>query len=85
VELLGGRWKNVDETAVSEESASRSRAVTVPTVERNFVASAKGLCERAWHLRTSTSIVMCASEQFHRCFSSIDYDARKDFCVFEFR
>jgi hypothetical protein len=28
---------------------------------------------------------MCASEQFHRGFSSFDYDARRDFCVFEYR
>jgi hypothetical protein len=28
---------------------------------------------------------MCGSERFHRRFSSIDYEARKDFCVIEFR
>ena len=65
--------------------APRSRAVTVPTAERNFVASAKGSCELAWHLRTSKQIVMCASEQSHRDFSSIDYEARRDCCVFEYR
>jgi hypothetical protein len=28
---------------------------------------------------------MCASDEFHRSFSSFDYDARRDFCVFEYR
>jgi hypothetical protein len=28
---------------------------------------------------------MCASEQFHRRFSSIDYDAKGDFCREGFR
>jgi hypothetical protein len=28
---------------------------------------------------------MCASERIHRRFSSLDYDAREDFCVIEFR
>jgi hypothetical protein len=74
-----------DEMVVIAVPASRNRAVTVPTAERNFVAGAKGSCERAWHLRTSTSIVMCASEQIHLPFSSIDYDLRRDFCVFEYR
>jgi hypothetical protein len=43
------------------------------------------LCVSAWHLRTSKQIVMCASERFHRRFSSIDYGARGGFCVCEFR
>jgi hypothetical protein len=75
----------VDESALPAVPESRNRAATVPRRETNLVVTAKGSCERAWHLRASTSIVVCASDQFQRGFFSIDYDARKDFCVFEFR
>src|SRR5271167_3817850 len=64
---------------------SRSRAAIAPRAQWAQAADAKCSCESAWHLGGSKQIGMCASERFHRRFSSIDYGARGGSCVCEFR
>src|SRR5277367_4948925 len=81
MEVLARYWTLLALTAL----LSRSRAVIAPGAEWAQAADAKCSCESAWHLSGSKQIVMCASERFHRPFSSIDYGARGGFCVFEFR
>jgi len=81
MEVLGQHWTLLALVAL----VSRSRAAIGPRAERAQAVETNRSSESAWHLRTTKQIVMCGSERFHRRFSSIDYDARRDFRGSEFR